>query len=86
MLKRESIYSGERIDWHRADIIAALRKNGTTLAALARESGYASSTLQNALDRKWPKGERIIASALGIDPSVIWPTRYENTLSPREVA
>ncbi|OTA16990.1 transcriptional regulator [Xenorhabdus beddingii] len=26
-------------DWHHADIIAALRKLGTTLAAVSRESG-----------------------------------------------
>ena len=35
-------------DWHRADIIAELRK----------------------------KGERIIASAIGVEPSEIWPSRY----------
>lgn len=31
-------------DWHQADIIAALRKKGTTPAALSRESGLSSST------------------------------------------
>lgn len=86
MINIDPSYSMTPSDWHRADIIAALRKSGTTLAALARESGYASSTLQNALDRKWPKGERIIADALGIEPSVIWPTRYENSLLAKEVA
>lgn len=35
--------------WHPADIIAGLRKKGTSLAALSRESGLASSTLANAL-------------------------------------
>lgn len=38
-------------DWHPADIIAALRKRGTTLAALSRQSGLSSSTLANALSR-----------------------------------
>ncbi|EDV5575349.1 transcriptional regulator, partial [Salmonella enterica subsp. houtenae] len=28
-------------DWHPADIIAALRKRGTSLAALSREAGLA---------------------------------------------
>jgi len=63
-------------DWHSADIIAALRKQGTTLAAVSREAGLSSSTLANALVRPWPKGEIIIAKALGIKPNEIWPSRY----------
>ncbi|TPG61527.1 helix-turn-helix domain-containing protein [Ewingella americana] len=63
-------------DWHPADIIAGLRKKGTTLAALSRESGLASSTLANALSRPWPKGEKLIADALKVPPKEIWPSRY----------
>ncbi|MFU2319151.1 helix-turn-helix domain-containing protein [Rahnella sp. PCH160] len=63
-------------DWHQADIIAALRKKGTTLAAVSRAAGLSSSTLSNALSRPWPKGEILIGQALGIPPSVIWPSRY----------
>lgn len=63
-------------DWHHADIIAGLRKQGTTLAALSREAGLSSSTLANALFRPWPKGEWIIADALMIHPAEIWPSRY----------
>ncbi len=63
-------------DWHNADIIASLRKKGTTLAALSRASGLSSSTLANALVRPWPKGEWLVASAIGIHPSEIWPSRY----------
>ncbi len=36
-------------DWHPADIIAALKKRGTSLAEVSRNSGLASSTLTNAL-------------------------------------
>lgn len=36
-------------DWHPADIIAALRKRKTTLAAVSRKAGLSSSTLSNAL-------------------------------------
>ncbi|GKX57363.1 hypothetical protein SOASR030_34750 [Leminorella grimontii] len=36
----------------------------------------ASSTLANALMRRWPKGERLIAAALGVEPGEIWPSRY----------
>ncbi|MCD5733091.1 helix-turn-helix domain-containing protein, partial [Klebsiella pneumoniae] len=27
-------------------------------------------------NRRWPKGERLIAEALGIAPEQIWPSRY----------
>lgn len=66
----------DKSDWHPADIIAALRKRGTTLAAVSRNSGLKSSTLANALVRPWPKGEWIIANALNLHPSKIWPSRY----------
>lgn len=46
-------------DWHSADIIAALKKRGTSLSAVSRNSGLASSTLANALTRRWPKGEYV---------------------------
>ncbi|MEN4909179.1 helix-turn-helix transcriptional regulator [Rahnella bonaserana] len=63
-------------DWHQADIIAALRRRGTTLAAVSRSAGLSSSTLSNALSRSWLKGEKVIAQALDVHPSVIWPSRY----------
>lgn len=63
-------------DWHHADIIAALHKANTSLAALSRQSGLSSSTLANALSRPWPKGEWLIANSLQIHPSKIWPSRY----------
>ncbi|MDE9538900.1 helix-turn-helix domain-containing protein [Xenorhabdus bovienii] len=66
----------QKNDWHQADIIAALRKRGTTLAAVSREAGLSSSTLANAFSRPWPKGEWIIANYLAIHPSEIWPSRY----------
>ncbi|WP_261831685.1 cell morphology transcriptional regulator XreR2 [Leminorella grimontii] len=63
-------------DWHAADVIAGLKKRGTSLAAVSRDAGLASSTLANALMRRWPKGERLIAQALGVAPEEIWPSRY----------
>lgn len=38
------------------------------MAAESRRNGLSSSTLANALTRPWPKGELIIAKALGTDP------------------
>lgn len=63
-------------DWHPADIIAAIKKKGSSLSAVSRLSGLNSSTLSNALARRWPKGERIIAEFLDLQPSEIWPSRY----------
>ena len=63
-------------DLHSAYFIAALRKRGTSLAALSREAALASPTLANALTRPWPKGERPIATALKVRPATIWPRRY----------
>ncbi|EOZ9284168.1 TPA: helix-turn-helix domain-containing protein [Enterobacter hormaechei subsp. oharae] len=63
-------------NWHPADIVAALKKNGTSLAAQSRKAGLSSSTLANALSRSWPKGELIIAQAINVPPEVIWPERY----------
>lgn len=68
-------------DWHRADIVAAVRKAGWTLRKLSLHHGYADGgTLTKAMDRPWPKGERLIAEAIGIDPATIWPSRYASSL------
>lgn len=66
----------KRSDMHPADIIAAFKKRGISLAELSRRVGLSPGTLGNALKRPWPKGEFIIAGALGKHPSDIWPSRY----------
>lgn len=63
-------------DWHREDIKAELNKRGTSMAKLGRENGLAATTVKNALDKHYPKGEVLIAKALGQTPQVIWPSRY----------
>ena len=47
-------------DWHPADIIAALKKRGTSLSALSRKAGLTSGRLTNTLWHHWPEGERLI--------------------------
>ena len=63
-------------DWHRADVIAALHKNGVSLSGLSIANNLGRDTLRNALRTKYPKAEKIIAKAIGISPSEIWPSRY----------
>ena len=70
-------------DWHRADVIAAVRKTGETLSGLSRKHGYAAMTLRNALYLPAPKYERIIAEFLGTTPQKIWPSRYHADGSPK---
>ncbi len=85
MAKRSNPKKAGPQDWHRADIVAALRKAGWSLRRLATHHGYAApTTLTNALARPWPKGERLIAEAIGIDPAEIWPSRYQDKNTTRD--
>ncbi|WP_038158231.1 helix-turn-helix domain-containing protein [Trabulsiella guamensis] len=63
-------------DWHPEDIKAAVRKTGATLSSLSKNAGLAPDTLRKTLVCKWPKGQKIIAAAIGVEPSTIWPSRY----------
>lgn len=69
---------GSVTDWHRADIVAALHKRGITLTQLSRSHGLAARTLSNAMERHYPRAERLIADALEMKPEDIWPQRYRN--------
>ncbi|MXP48691.1 transcriptional regulator [Pantoea sp. Eser] len=66
-----------RCNRHRADIVAELKKRKMSLAEIGRRHGLASSTLKNALDKPYQKGEALIAKALDSTPQDIWPERYE---------
>jgi Ner family transcriptional regulator len=63
-------------DWSRPKIIMMLWERGITVRSLSRDSGLASKTLDAALHRPWPRGESIIAKALGVRAEDIWPSRY----------
>jgi Ner family transcriptional regulator len=63
-------------DMHPADIKALFEKRNVSLAQLSRHHGLQSNTLSVALHRPYPKGERIIADFLGMDPEHMWPERY----------
>ena len=64
-------------NWHRVDILSAMKKRGGTLAQLSRDNGLHERTLYNALERNWPKGEKIIADYIGEEVQHIWPERYK---------
>jgi Ner family transcriptional regulator len=63
-------------DWHPADIEAALKKRGVTLAGLSVRHGCNPTAVGKATRKRWPAVERIIAEAIGVSPQTIWPSRY----------
>lgn len=67
-------------DWHRADIVAALHKQGVSLSQLSIDAGLSPSTLRNALRAPYPRAEEIIAQAIGVTPQEIWPSRYASSI------
>lgn len=70
-------------DWHKADIIAAIRKTGTSLREMSRSHGLAHTAIGNALHVPAPKYERLIAERLNLKPQDIWPSRYHADGSPK---
>jgi Ner family transcriptional regulator len=62
-------------DWHPADVLAALKKCGKSLAGISIAHGYHPAA-GKALKRPWPAMERTIADELGVTPEEIWPSRY----------
>ncbi len=70
-------------DWHKADIVAAVRKTGTNLQILSRAFGWGRTTLSNALYAPYPKYERLIAEHLKTTPQEIWPSRYHEDGTPK---
>ena len=63
--------------WHPADIVAAVKKAGTSLRRLSIGNGFASSTLRAALHRRHPKAQAIIAATIGRARCEIWPDWYD---------
>jgi Ner family transcriptional regulator len=63
-------------DWHPADVQAALKKRGFSLAGLSAANGYHPTAAGKALKHRWPALEKLIAAAIGIPPQEIWPSRY----------
>ncbi len=69
-------------DWHPADIQAGLKKRGWSFRKLSSAHGYSPGSIKMALRRPWPRAERIIARAIGVEPWEIWPSRYDEDRNP----
>jgi Ner family transcriptional regulator len=73
-------------DWHRAEVLAALRMTPEhwTMAGLSRAHAYSVNAISEACRHPWPAVERIVADALGMEPQEIWPSRYRPDGTPRQ--
>lgn len=60
-----------------------VRKNGTSLAQLAKKAGFSNTEVQGALYRPIFWGEQIIAMFLNLHPKTLWPDRYDNKGNPK---
>ncbi|MEO8713870.1 MAG: helix-turn-helix transcriptional regulator, partial [Acetobacteraceae bacterium] len=69
--------SSPALDWHPADVLAALKKRGQTLAGLSVAHGYHPTAAGKALKRSWPALQALIAREIGVQPQTIWPSRYD---------
>lgn len=73
---RNDIHNANR-DWHPEDIKAEIRKRGSTVAQLARNSGLSKQALGQCIERRASeRGDQIIAEFLDLKPHQIWPSRY----------
>ena len=73
---------GQTADWHPADVLAALKKRGWSLAGLSVANGYHPTAVGKALKQPWPAVERLLADAIGVPPQEIWPSRYDHDGQP----
>lgn len=63
---------------HPEDVKAAVRKKGTTLAALARKNDLSDSTTRASLYRPQPSGNAVVAKFLGKSLHEIWPEWFDD--------
>ncbi len=64
-------------DWTQDEVLFCLRKRGTSLQRLARQHDYHPRSLHNICKRPWPRGESIVAKALGLTAQQVFPSRYD---------
>lgn len=84
VLDQEESLSIENPGWHSARIKMELEVRGWSLASLSREHGYSPTAAGRALRTTWPHMEQVIAEALGVEPRIIWPDRYDANGVPQK--
>ena len=72
--------------WHRADVVAAVRKRGSSLAEIARSIGLKRQSMYWALISPHVRANRAIADFLGVPLNELWPQWFDaddNLISTR---
>ena len=65
--------------WHRADIIAALRKKGSNLSRVGRSIGLSRHSMSWALMKPHPRANAAIAELIDIPMHTLWPQWFSPT-------
>lgn len=74
--------SSELATWSNNKIVFELKeKTGLSFRQFSISQGYSPTALSQALYKKWPRAEQIIASAIGVEPCCIWPNRYHDNVA-----
>ncbi|EHA6362444.1 transcriptional regulator [Salmonella enterica] len=71
-----NLFVREGCDWSSRAIYTALELKGVDLSELERELGLKSGSMRNVFYRRCRKYEAVIAEIIGVEPAVIWPSRY----------
>jgi Ner family transcriptional regulator len=72
----------ETRSWHRQDIIAALKKKGSSLAEVGRGLGFSRATMSWALIKPHPRANAAVAATLGVSMNELWPLWYAPNVAP----
>jgi Ner family transcriptional regulator len=71
------ILSTKRDGWHRQDIMAEVRKRGSSLAGVGRGLGLSRSTMAWALMKPHPRANAAIATFIGKSMHELWPEWFD---------
>ena len=64
-------------NWHPADVIAAVRKSGSTMQAIALAAGFHRTAASHCLSWPVPHANKAIADHLGKSVSDLWPQWFD---------
>ena len=67
----------------RAWVIYQLSIRGSSLAAVGRRAGTCRQVVYQAFLKPYPRMEKFIADALGLQPQDLWPDRYDEYGLPK---
>lgn len=68
-------------DWSAKAIYAALENKGADITELEKELGLKAGSMRNVFYRQCRRYEAVIAERIGVEPALIWPSRYPEKAS-----